>query len=1367
MIPVTANDVNFDQDLEAAAQNVVHTMRRVESGGRWTSDPDYGVASSLQYSPDTWDQHSREYTKATDGIGLPLPLTPENENKVAVWKAKDWLSAGYTPSQIASIWNSGHPDWEGRIGTNKQGNPYDVPNHVAKFETAYYGKIQSPDLLQRFGQAVKGLVSPSEAQAADIPRQSTLFAVDPGPESDYFEIHLPGTAARVRRQSPSGVNISAWMAWSKDEPLPEGISVIQKPKSVLPGDVTSFPPAETPEANQAQPQAPIPFPTSAEEAFKPVDESQIDWFTTGMTGTGEAPPAPAADTWLSDQWRIMKNYYAQTGVAWNTGMADLTDLFVRSGDLIHRATGGIMPRAVHFEQLSKEFNAGAQYYNSMIKGTSATEEVVGAVVGGALPGAVKFGLGIPAAAVDGYHKGGYKGAVEEIVKRYAWGKILQASAILNRPTRVGALSTAAFLEAKAEGRSTSEAAKSAAVMGIMSVPGGGRKSIGQAVKDFKETVPDVFKSPEALAASPEMAKMVALAEYHMGIAGEDYPAAIADLKLSTSEEAKAAARYLEAKQTGEVLSDLLRSEKGYIDIVGIWDGILRATVPTMRGPEAARAGRIISENESRMCRGMDQFLKRMEKANSKFMRMTNAESLDFMQRMDTGMPQASPELQAVADILKGMFYQRVGQIQALGTGALRQVRANYFPHIWKKAPAEAGEPVAGTSIEGGKSFIKHRVWKDVMAGISHGAEPISYNPLDLVALKLYEMDRYIFAQKSFKVLIASGDMKLVRANERAPQGFEKIDDRYGTVWHQITDPQGKALGWSIERYFVAKDPVAQVINNYLSDSLYKNKYVGSAFGVYMGAANTLNSFQLGMFSMFHAGFTSVESVISNAALGIRQASQGRVTDSIRSFFKSPFGFISNPIEGRRILQEWYYPGSQNAVVAKIVEAIHLGGGQFGMPKEFTTSHIKKMVEEWNAGGLTGKVKAVTRSPAALCEASTLPVLKWLVPAQKAGLFGLMAQDWMSTHPNATYEQTSKAMRQIWNRVDSRLGQVVYSRIFAHNAVRNVTQALMRAPGWKGGSIAEFGGSVKDLGEQFVNLSKGEGFEMSDRMAYVLATALVSAVMNGALTAGFTGEKPQGMDFLAFRVGHKDKFGNDVRFLSPTYLKDLYAYARKGFIAPIISATNPLLNLAAETYQGKDFYGVETRHPGDRIDQQALQEVRHALSAFMPFWVRGALKASENYGSTRTEVAMPLAGFTPASSEYTKSKAQLLADDLLRRLAPQGEKTQAEYEKMKVKSDLKARVRAGDPDVEAELRKAIDQGVLQAGEARRIQKAGRTTPFQDQVGFLATKSIDAAMKVYEAATDAEKEQIRPLLQKRIRGSKSLSLTQKAKFFEGMK
>ena len=128
-----------------------------------------------------------------------------------------------------------------------------------------------------------------------------------------------------------------------------------------------------------------------------------------------------------------------------------------------------------------------------------------------------------------------------------------------------------------------------------------------------------------------------------------------------------------------------------------------------------------------------------------------------------------------------------------------------------------------------------------------------------------------------------------------------------------------------------------------------------------------------------------------------------------------------------------------------------------------------------------KIGAGVRTIPAIVEQSARPILEWLVPRQKFGVFAEMANAWNQRNPNASHEATRKAMQQIWNRVDSRLGQVVYDRLFVHNVAKNLTQAIIRAPGWTGGTILEVGGGFKDLVTYAKDLTtKGKQAELSDR-----------------------------------------------------------------------------------------------------------------------------------------------------------------------------------------------------------------------------------------------------------------------------------------------
>jgi hypothetical protein len=84
------------------------------------------------------------------------------------------------------------------------------------------------------------------------------------------------------------------------------------------------------------------------------------------------------------------------------------------------------------------------------------------------------------------------------------------------------------------------------------------------------------------------------------------------------------------------------------------------------------------------------------------------------------------------------------------------------------------------------------------------------------------------------------------------KGFAQIDDSIATIY---ANPNRKG-GLSIAGYWMAPEPVATVINNYLSPGLRSDPHFGKAFRGYLGAGNVMNAAQLGL-SAFHATFVIV------------------------------------------------------------------------------------------------------------------------------------------------------------------------------------------------------------------------------------------------------------------------------------------------------------------------------------------------------------------------------------------------------------------------------------------------------------------------------------------------------------------------------
>jgi hypothetical protein len=802
-----------------------------------------------------------------------------------------------------------------------------------------------------------------------------------------------------------------------------------------------------------------------------------------------------------------------------------------------------------------------------------------------------------------------------------------------------------------------------------------------------------------------------------------------------------------------------------------WDGIKRAFAPQYRSPEAMEVARQLTEHlgEKEMAdirfkqklndaikeddgattmaeRARDMLEKGLTVAADKtFLRMSPEENHAFMQAMDVGDTkyfEAHPELKGMADVIDKMFTDKAEQIQRLGTGVMQEIRENYFPHIWDREPTgdKLKQIYMGLSkrpLEGTKAFSKHRVFDDVNAGLEAGYKPISDNPLDLVALKMVEMDRYIAAHQTLKGMedANNGALLLLKAGDKGPQGYSDIN-KYSFITRD--------LGHGPEKLrYVVRDDVAQVLNNYLSASLYHNRYIGKPFTGYMKAANTLNQFQLGVFSAFHAGFTSMEAVISHAALGVKSLSEGNFAGAGHYFATAPAAWITNPRMGGKIMEEMLKPGS-HPEMAQIIQGLQMAGFRWQMDNRFRTDSTKQMIEAWNKGN---KLTAGLRSIGAVVEQSARPILEWLVPRQKFGVFGELMNKWIKENPDASHEEMRNSAQQIWNRVDSRLGQVVYDRLFMHNVTKNMLQMLIRAPGWTGGTILEVGGGMTDLAKYAAAVVQGKKPPgLTDRSAYTLSMLTVTALTNAVLTAAFTGESPQDWrDLVAFRSGNLDEYGRPERFMLPTYMKDVYAYSQAPAMT-LVHKSHPLLSLGAELINNKDYYGTQIRSEDSNLLTQLAQSAGHVAKAFTPFWMRGVAKEQERGGTLLSEMA-PQIGVMPAPSSLNKTDAEKLASKFAADRLPQGSRTQEQTDQADAKRSLYVALRKGDTAKAQELFKQGEADhVLTAKDYWAAVKKSTKDPL---VNSFKNLTYDQAVQVYDAATDDEKKKLRlPFIEKKF-------------------
>ncbi len=233
-------------------------------------------------------------------------------------------------------------------------------------------------------------------------------------------------------------------------------------------------------------------------------------------------------------------------------------------------------------------------------------------------------------------------------------------------------------------------------------------------------------------------------------------------------------------------SILVTTAKGIVEVA---DDIRKVFAPQTRGPEAKETALILREHAADLAQRTDRAHEALRKAHSFFAKQDAGSNYAFMDRVERGEPQGGFNLDRIAGLMRQLLDGRRKEIQDLGTGKLTKFYEHYFPHIWQDPKAAQGfiaQFLGKRSLEGSRTFLKSRSLPTIADGLEAGLVPVSDNPVDLVLLKVREMDKYIMAHRAFAEMKEKGLAKFVPIGQEAPEGYARIEDRIATVYGKPT-----------------------------------------------------------------------------------------------------------------------------------------------------------------------------------------------------------------------------------------------------------------------------------------------------------------------------------------------------------------------------------------------------------------------------------------------------------------------------------------------------------------------------------------------------------------------------------------------------
>jgi hypothetical protein len=802
--------------------------------------------------------------------------------------------------------------------------------------------------------------------------------------------------------------------------------------------------------------------------------------------------------------------------------------------------------------------------------------------------------------------------------------------------------------------------------------------------------------------------------------------------------------------------------------------------PASRGPEAAEAMGSMREHLAARELKTLQAGDRMKEAIEFFRWRPNADNLEFIDNIEGAQPQQPPasgptglrglEARAAfriaskfkkgldsvdaqgldnwANEMRALLDERVAQVRALGTGKLQNLIQNYFPHIWKD-PAKASEfyeqYYAHKPFEGPKSFLMKRKIPTVQDGINAGLEPVTYNPAELLLLKLREMDRYVAAHKIMKDLDTNGLLQAVPVGQRLPEGWAYIDDRIAKKYTRTATGDLAISGQD-----AAPEPVARLLNNHLTPGLRGWK----PYDQIRFAGNMLNMVQLGM-SGFHLTFTAGDAVNSAAATALMRLTQGQVGSAAKAFAGLPFRPITAFMEGRKLLSAAISGHPQAPEIQRVIDLAIKGGAGFKMDSFYDTGVLGQTLQFLAKGGVSGHMQAAIRVPLLLIETASRPILDYLVPRMKLGVTADMIRyELDNMPPNPTPEYVRERMDKIVDSVDNRMGQLRYDNLGWARVLKDILMASVRSVGWKLGTFREFGGAAGDTAKAASEIFRGKMPRLSHRQAYAIMTPIVVGLLGAAYQVLHSGEWPENFKDLYFpKTGLITPNGEPERVALPSYMKDLYAYSKHPLVT-LSHKIHPLLNMVSDLVRNEDYYGNEIRSNADDplmkqlfSAQAYLDTALYMMKQFQPFSVRN-LQQRRLATPPRGLPAPPeilrgvesFFGTVPAPATVSKTTAEEVLDKHLAERMPKGSKTQIEAMRRQEMRDLMIQYRTGGYG--AAEKKIASSKYLRPGDLKLIEKKAGMTKLAYGAKMLG---IEDVLDVYESADEGEKKELVPILE----------------------
>jgi len=581
-----------------------------------------------------------------------------------------------------------------------------------------------------------------------------------------------------------------------------------------------------------------------------------------------------------------------------------------------------------------------------------------------------------------------------------------------------------------------------------------------------------------------------------------------------------------------------------------------------------------------------------------------------------------------------------------------------------------------------------------------------------------------------------------------PELRELLDVRHGLALGE-RDQRIPVEGLRTLGHYYAPEPVARLLNNHLSPGLQRHELaaVRGGYNAMRILGNALNQANLSL-SAFHAWNTTMDVVGTHLGLSLIELTTGRPLRAAAHAAYAPVSPIPNLWRGHQMLKMYRQdlrdlPPEHR----KIMEAVVTAGGRDRMDAfEYNraTEKLADTIREIPKAGLaSGALKAAAlphRAALAGLEVMSAPILHFLVPRQKMGMFYTLARHEMDRLKTEDLGDAvlQERLTQVWDSVDNRLGQLVYDNLFWDHTLKEGLMLGVRSVGWNLGSWREFGGGIVDIFTTKQRMARGDA-ALSQRTAYTMGVAATYYVMGSVIHYLLHGRGPENLrDAFYIPTGGTNPDGSPELLQTPTYAKDWFAYARDP-VKTVQHKLHPLLATLAETWQNEDFYGTEIRHKDDPWMRQLADGAEYLGKQFLPFSVR-SYQERRRAGASPLGAAGGFLGIQRAPASVSRSPAQRLMMRHFVDKLPQGTRTREQEERRQKAADIRRKLREGDAVDWRAARVHFGEAALQ----RMARESGQTWNER----MFRSLTVEQALNVYALGDAKERAEWRPLLARKV-------------------